>query len=322
MRLSAYRLPAPRSFVTGAFALLALLALAARPASACTVTPRQSVPLEQADGLLLVTLTVNATPLRFVLDTGAARTVIAEPAALAIRLARDEWVSTDITGIGGRERKRLGRPDTLALGQLPLFRRTMASDNTIVVGTLQITAGGRPVDGLLGQDFLSAYDVEIDTPRHRLTLYDVTRCVGAFLPWREPYSTTPAMRVGSMLILPVGLAGEDLRAELDTGAQTSLLLAPGARRLGLQSVAPDGALHLRGFGAGMQTARLQRFDKIRVGAETIPAMTLLVTQAHALRSVDMLLGADWFTPRRVWLSWATDQVMAATLAASATPVSR
>jgi hypothetical protein len=40
-----------------------------------------------------------------------------------------------------------------------------------------------------------------------------------------------------------------------------------------------------------------------------PAPTrMLVSPMQALRSVDMLLGADWVRARRVWISWATNQV--------------
>jgi hypothetical protein len=48
-----------------------------------------------------------------------------------------------------------------------------------------------------------------------------------------------------------------------------------------------------------------------IGAETIAAPALWAGQAHSLRIVDMLLGADWMRPRLVWLSYATTQVFVA-----------
>ena len=47
--------------------------------------------------------------------------------------------------------------------------------------------GGRQIDGLLGRDFLSLFDLDLDFPRQTLTLYDVHGCTGRFLPWTEPY---------------------------------------------------------------------------------------------------------------------------------------
>lgn len=304
---------APRSAVIGAACLL----LSAHAAwAACQVSARRTVPLEMAGGLMLVSVAVNGVPVPFLLDTGAERTVIGNQAAMALKVARDEWVSTDITGLGGNERERLGRPASLSLGGVALRRRTLVADNSVVVGTIASEMAGHPIAGLLGQDFLSVFDLDIDPAHGRLTLYDVAGCVGDFLPWREPYSGMQAIRlVRNILAVPVRVDGEQLTAELDSGAQRSVLLAPGVQRLDRRHLGPqpDGPEQLRGFGAGSAGARLQRFGAIQVGAETISDMTLLLTQARTLRSVDMLLGADWLSRRHVWISWATDQVLVGAL---------
>ena len=189
---------------------------------------------------------------------------------------------------------------------MALRRNTVAADNTVVVGTIPTEVGGHSVAGLLGQDFLSVFDLDLDPAHGRMTLYDVTGCVGSFLPWKEPYVGLQAIRlVRNILALPVTVGGEALNAELDTGAQLSVLLAPGMQRLGLL---PGGNDRLRGFGPGGETGRLQRFA-VKVGGETSDSMPLMLTQGRSLRSIDMLLGADWLSEHHVWISWATDQVM-------------
>ncbi|MEJ1977197.1 MAG: retropepsin-like aspartic protease [Acetobacteraceae bacterium] len=179
----------------------------------------------------------------------------------------------------------------------------------MAVATIPEAIGGHVIAGLLGQDYLSTFDLDLDPTRHTLGLYDVSGCAGAFLPWTGRYTAIPASRpVRNILLLPVSVDGHPLQAELDSGASNSVVMAPGMLRLGL---APGGEAMLRGLGRGSVAAHTQHFAAVRIGDETLPGMTMLVAPIHGLRSVDMLLGADWLRTRRVWLSWATNQVFVA-----------
>ena len=298
----------PRSFASGAFVLLALLACGPARA-ACRVEQQATVPVAMAGGVPLVPVEINGMQESFVLDTGAERSVIGPQAALRVGLARDEWVSTDMQGVGGRDATRLGRPRTLTFGGIALRRHTMAADNSIAVATIPETIGGRPVAGLLGQDYLSTFDLDLDVAHGTLGLFDVSGCTGAFLPWTGHYTTIPAYRpVRNILLMPVSVDGQSLEAQLDSGSSNSVVIAPGIERLRL---AAGGDERVHGLGAGSIAAHPQRFATVRVGSETLPDMTMLVAPYHALRITDMLLGADWLRNRRVWVSWATNQIFVA-----------
>ena len=266
---------------------------------------RAAVALQRAGAAFLAPVTVNGITVDFVLDTGAERSVIGLQAAAQLGVARDEWVSTDIQGAGGIDRRRLGRPRSLTLGGLALRRHTVAADNSLVVGPIPETIAGHPVAGLLGQDLLSPFDLDLDPAANTLKLFSVTGCGAGFAPWPDSLvaipATTPARNI---LMLPVRVAGHMLQAELDTGASQSVIMAPGMVKLGLS---PGGGALIRGFGPGTQPAHVQNFS-LQVG--TMPAATvpLLVAPIHGLRSIDMLLGADWVGRRRLWISWATRQV--------------
>ncbi len=250
-------------------------------------------------------MTVNGVTVDFVLDTGAERTVVALQPADTLGIARDEWISTDIQGAGGRDRRRLGRPRTLSLGGIALRRHTVAQDHSVVIGPVPDVVAGHKVAGLLGQDYLSLFDLDLDAASGILKLYDVAGCSGAFPPWPGPIVALAAGRpVRNILVLPVRVAGQSLTAELDTGASHSVIIAPGMLRLGLTPGGPDT---VRGFGKGGLAARLQPF-LLQVGALPAAETKLVVAPIHALRSVDMLLGADWAMARRLWISWATNQV--------------
>ncbi len=253
---------------------------------------------------------INGVQENFVLDTGAERTVISPQAAVRVGLVRDEWVTADMQGVGGRDANRLGRPRTLTFGGLALRRHTMAADNSIAVATLQGSAAGQPIAGLLGQDFLSAFDLDLDVPHRTLGLSSVSGCSGSFLPWSAPYTRIAAFRpVRNILLTPVWVDGQGLEAELDSGSSRSVVIGPG---IALLRLAPGGDETLLGLGAGHMAGHLQRFATVRVGAETTPDMTMLVAPLHVLRIVGMLLGADWLRDHRVWISWATDQIFVAT----------
>ncbi len=186
-----------------ALVLAPVLALA-HPAAACQVTPRSAVSIAMAGGLVLAPLTINGAVEQFVLDTGAEHSVVGLAAADRLKLARDEWVSTDLQGAGGMDRRRLGRPSSLSLGGLALRRRTVAADNSVVVGPIPDAVAGRPIAGLLGEDFLSPYDLDLDIPAGKLTLYAVAGCAGRFLPWTGRYAAIPAWRpVRNVLALPM-----------------------------------------------------------------------------------------------------------------------
>ena len=285
--------------------LALLLFLAAFPAFACRTDLRATVPMTQAGELFLVPVTVNGTTADFVLDTGAERSVIGLQAANALGIARDEWVSTDIRGAGGEDRRRLGRPRALSFGGIALRRRTVAQDHSVVIGPVPDVVAGHKVAGLLGQDYLSLFDLDIDAASGTLKLYDVAGCSGTFLPWPGHAVALAASRPArNILVLPVRVAGQALTAELDTGASSSVIMVPGMVRLGLM---PGGSGSLRGFGTGSAVARAQDFT-MQVGSLPPAQTQMVVSPIRALRSVDMLLGADWVRARRVWISWATNQV--------------
>ncbi len=273
--------------------------------AACRVEQRAAVPVQRVAGVILAPVVVNGVTEDFILDTGAERTVIGLQAATRLAVARDEWVSTDILGAGGYDRRRLGRPRSLTLGGFALRRHTVAADNSVVIGPIPETVDGHPIAGLLGQDYLSPFDLDLDVAAGTLKLYDVAGCSGTFVPWPGRVAAIAVMRpVRNILMLPVTVAGHPLLAQFDTGASRSIIMAPGMTKLGLR---PGGGDQIRGFGNAAPPAYSQSFS-LRVGSAPAAAATLLVAPIHGLASVDMLLGADWVGARRIWISWATNQL--------------
>jgi hypothetical protein len=284
--------------------------------AACLVQQRAAIMLESAGNLMLASVTVNGIAGLFVLDTGAAQTVVTPEAVDRFHLALDEWTATTTRGVGGVERRRNAIPRSVELGGVALHRRSLARDVTLRVATLPKRAMGEPVvEGLLGRDFLSAFDLDLDFPRRTLTVFEVRDCGGRFLPWTDVYVSVPVGNpTENALIVPVELDGIPLRALLDTGASRTLVAAPGMARLRLDLAALDGDAHEIVSGVGPHTVTMWRhgFRALRIGDETFVAPTFLVAPIQLNPICDMLLGADWLTGRRVWISFTTNQFFIAT----------
>lgn len=299
----------------GVWLIAALLALPVPAAAACLLTHAADVPVELRGGVPVVTVQVNGVPQPFVLDTGAQRSLITEAGVQRAGVRLDEWASTTVKGISGYERHRNADPASLTLGGIALRRRTLAADATLAVGPLPHRAlAGQAVAGLLGADFLAAFDLDLDLPRRRLALYRVGGCGGRFLPWPAGYDAIAARQpIRDLLILPVALDGVALRAEIDTGSSVSLLTASGIARMRLdaQALARDPGGAVSGIGRFAVLMHRHRFGTLMVGQDRIAAPAIWAAPVHVLPIIDLLLGGDWLRRRRVWFSYATSQIFVA-----------
>ncbi len=295
--------------------LLVLLFATAAARADCRVQALSTLPVEMVDSHILVTVAVNDVDATFILDTGAERTLMSEQAVRRLGLERDGWVASTIAGIAGVERRPNALPRSLRLGGVTLRRRTLMGDTSVTVGPIPVNeAAGKPVAGLLGRDFLAPFDLDLDLPARRLTLYHVRGCTTGFLPWTKPYAVIPAtMPTDSALVIQTLVDGRAMRTLIDTGASSSLITAPGMFRLGLtpEILARDPGGNGAGVGPAPVPMHLHRFAELRVGPVTTRDPRLWVASVHVVPIVGRLLGVDWLRSRHVWLSYATKQMFVA-----------
>ena len=297
----------------GLFALLVMIAGTA--GAACRVEPLGTVPLQLSAGHILITVAVNDADAVFIMDTGAERTLMSEAAVHRLGLERDGWVASTTLGIGGYEERPNALPHSLRLGGITLRRRTLTGDTSVMVGPLPVNQiEDRPIAGLLGRDFLSPFDLDLDLPARRLTLNAVSGCTMGFLPWTTPYAAIPARTpAGNAMVIQTEVDGRALRTLVDTGASASLLTASGMFLLGLTAEVLEHDPGGNGAGVGPTPVpmRLHRFAELQIGPDVTRDPQLWVASAHVVPIVDMLLGVDWLRSRRVWLSYATRQFFVA-----------
>ena len=208
--------------ITG-FLLLALLFALPGALAAQVRQPGEIIRFRLRDGYLIVVQTmVNGSgPFSFLLDTGATRTVI-DP-ELARQLQAPVVGEASLTGILHVRQDELVRLENVRLGVVSASGLGVIVDKLVRQKTL---APG--IRGVLGEDFLSGFDILIDYKQHSLQF-------GGAPPTGERcrFETTGQYHgspTTNRLLIPVELmdpSGTTVQLQLDTGAKTPELFPAG-----------------------------------------------------------------------------------------------
>lgn len=295
--------------------VLAVTGALSHAQGACRIERRTEVAVQLVQDRPLVELAVNGRPATFLLDTGAERTVFADMAVRELDIARDTWVSSSVRGVGGViEMTANAVPRSFTLGGVALRRRGVNPTLSFVVAPLPWhELGGRTISGLLGADYLSTFDLDLDLSRRRLTLYDTADCAHAPIPW-GPANVSIALRRPRpyVLLAPVAIDGRTLLAQIDTGASVSLVSRKGAARLGIAPEMQGPPQSARGIGPQALPLRSRVFETVQLGPATYRDMMLVFGAPAGGFAFDMLLGMDLLRGQHVFISYATDRLLVAT----------
>ena len=290
--------------------LLALLTLAAcappgGPAT-CGIRPFAEVPIRVVQNVPLVEARMNGALVTLVLDSGAERTVLTEAAARRVGLAFDQRDIRRGSGAGGTASSFAAKVRRFELAGLDI------PDHPVLATAHPLSSpGGVAVDGLLPALVLSVFDVDLDLPAGKMTLYGGTVCGDTAIPaWNAPWVPVPAdFSAGPRIKLKVRAGGTELLALLDTGAQH---LTASTRTAGLAGVTPaqlaaGAPIMVRGIGPQTVLARLVSLPELTIGPELGRNVPVIVSDS-GLGAVDMIIGMDYLGSRRLWLSYARRQV--------------
>lgn len=287
-------------------ALAASAAQTGEAADDCRPKRRTELTVFFLRNILLVNVTVNGAPATFLLDTGAERTIVAAAAAQRLGVESHYEYPRRMRSLGSAVASGDGRLRSLGLGS-----GMALADFRVLVGSLSLPGpAGKPLDGLLGADFFSSFEVDLDLAHNRLTLYERLPCAIAAPLWRQPYTTLPVNRsLHDHLFFPVKLDGHKLAAFIDTGAEVSALDVAAAMTLGVTGATlnHDPVASLRGAGSEVVNSRAHRFAQLEIGGETLRDRVIAVTNLK-LQDADLVLGIDFLRLRRVWFSYGSHQI--------------
>ena len=176
--------------------------------------PHAAVPLEiDARGGIVVTVMLGASgPYRFLLDTGTSRSIVSD--TLARELAAPVVAKTELASAEGSEWRLVVRLASVSIG-------TAVITNVLapVLPDSRLAGIDLGVRGVLGQDFLSAFNYTLDYRRSRLTWEASVAC-------DEPRATRLVPADGRFVMSAVTDAGV-LRLVPDSGADAPILFLTG-----------------------------------------------------------------------------------------------
>lgn len=244
--------------------LWALILLAIFPAAAethstqeappnCALNLKASIDIKLDDvGRITVPVTINGTKKPMMVDTGAAVSSITLRSVNELNL-KLRGFATDVAefGFGGMKGKNI-----------PLEVSSFAMESA----------------GLLGGDFLFAFDLDFDFAAAKLNLFSRDHCPGRVVYWtHQPHGEIPFELKDNHIILKVQLDGQEIAAALHTGAADTVMSFDSASNI---------------FGRGKATllgSRHYPFKSLTFGDVRVGAPSILL--APEVISVDMATGS-------------------------------
>jgi len=284
---------------------------AATPAHKCKYSRIAEVPAWIQAGRPVTEGSVNGSKVGILLDTGAGPSMIYRLAAEKLGLTPVDVTGLRMLGAGGESSARAVQIEEFKLGHaVRKDWRVLVSDEATFGSNLAV---------VLGYDFFQNIDVEFDLPGGAVRFYKAEDCDNIALSYwtREPAGQV-AIEQGGQLALTVQVNGQPARAQLDSGARTSVMESELASRLGVTAqspgVVPGGCSS--GLGRNPVESWIAQFETFAIGHELIRSPRLrfadlwkemTYAEADGVRKKmeglpAILLGADFLRTHRVLIA--------------------
>ena len=273
---------------------------AADPPTGCRYVQIGALPIKFGGPSLqpMVDGSIDRTPARMLLDTGANRTYLTRTGTDRRNLYLRSSGGRSVTGVGGQSAVYLVRLEEFSVGP--------AGGGKINMGVIDSTGWTPSFDAIVGADFLMQSDLELALADKQLKFYRPMNCKDSFLAYWDPNAMVlPVLGYGNSKVNPeveVEINGVKLVAILDSGAAGSSITAAAAKRAGVRTDAPGVVKASSAMGVGPRRVGrwLARFDTFRIGDETIRNASIDIRESLSnLNGVDVLLGADFLRAHRV-----------------------
>jgi len=248
----------------------ALLSLAL-PTAGAAATPGEITLSLRSSGAVRVPVGINgAGPFSFLLDTGSSHTIVSSE--LVDRLSLPVVAQARVRTPAGVEMGRVVRVELISIGSASA-EGLMPS----VVSLAQLRERESGVDGVIGQDFLKAFDYTVDYRRKRLRFTAEAE---------DPQLRLPLVRAGdrSLVQLP-GNAGDDpVLMVPDSGTEGFVIF----ERNGRTAVRVDPLSQLVGVSglASQQVGRGALLRELRVGGVTLRNQPAVVIEREGARTLE------------------------------------
>jgi predicted aspartyl protease len=288
----------------------------------CPPRPLASVVLSLGpNGIPIVPVELNGTGKLLMLDTGAPLSVLREAVVEQLGLPRFSIPLDMIKGVGGRPFEQRAVAEMVRFGEV---------EQRSISFLIEPRSHAPDPDnaGLVGADMFSRYDLALDFPGHRLSLFQRGSCPPA-LPSGDRLMVQMAIRVlpSGHVLVPVALDGKLVEALLDTGASNSVLTLDAAHRLfGVDENSPGLARigEIIGADGGRLPAYARHFKTLALGTIKLnnPTLELMPNETNRIHRVirpgsadadeqgipDLILGMDQLHALSLYIAYG-DRVL-------------
>jgi predicted aspartyl protease len=249
------------------------LLVAGAPANACDpLVPGTSgvagATSSDSAGRAVALISINGQgPFRFIIDTGANRSVLSQ--ALATHLGLAHSGQGVVHSIDGAELAMLVNVESLSFGGLHLS----GGDTPVLDGPM---LDGE--QGLLGVDGMAGRLLHVDFTKHCVEIYEHA----AQLPMQGWLSVPARMRFGSMLMVPGEIMGVHVNVLIDTGSNISIAnehFRDALRGVAARSIEYHGD-HAFTYGRPIVLAQVVWTPRLRLGHTMVDGVKAYIGDFH------------------------------------------
>ena len=187
----------------------------------CPLEQEATTEITMHGNVPVITVAINGQPATMLLDTGTAFTLLKTSAVNRLGVGLDFKNCGMAQGIG----------QAMPIVSVPIRKLELGGyalrGNAMMVGNAVGIPSG--IDGLLGSDLLSKFDVDLDMPHLTLSLYKPRACETP-PPWQRSFFLLKGRQFENKIIVPLELNGVELKAVFDSGSSIPLLVSENAAR--------------------------------------------------------------------------------------------
>ncbi|MEI9933228.1 MAG: pepsin/retropepsin-like aspartic protease family protein [Rhizomicrobium sp.] len=180
------------------------------------------------DGKFAVPVEINGTQHKFMVDTAGIFSRLAESSAQKMNL-KTTPTEMELYGVGGKIRMSSADIESFKLGN--------NEARHFHLGVGGFGSNGSEVDGILSQDLLTLFDIELDFVAKKMNLFSPKHCPGKVVYWTQsgyaelPFKFTSGV-INSIqhIDMDISLDDHDLTTDFDTGSASTWLRYKAAKR--------------------------------------------------------------------------------------------
>jgi predicted aspartyl protease len=263
------------SFIFGVTAFGHGLAAAAAQAQDCKpLTLINALQLEAISNgnAMLVPVTINGLPKKFLLDTAGFATQLSWRAVKELNLSAQHR-GPIIQSASGAMSDSVVSVDELVLG-----RQSGKNMKFMVNPDSGLGIGPEPFDGLLSSDLLFKYDFDVDFGSRKLNFFSSDHCPGKIVYWNaQGVGVVPVDFKDGWMTTEVVIDGKTVKAVIDTGATNTVMKWNDALRVFNLKREPAGDEESVSFGDKM-VGYIHGFSSLSFGDVTVRNPKVIVTR--------------------------------------------